>query len=63
MSKSKEHFMNLREHERYIDYRHLDDGYYFDLMKMQHAEQSNPNNNQQHGNLCNREQQEKRTAK
>lgn len=49
MSKSSQKFQELREIERYQDDRHLDDRYYFDLMKLQQAEQSNPNNNTQHG--------------
>jgi len=62
MGKTKEFFNEQRERERYQDDRYLDDGYYFDLMRIQHAEESNPKNNE-NGNLCNREQQEERAAK
>lgn len=50
MSKSKQEFMNQRDRERYEDDRHLDDGYYFDILqKMHHADQESNPNKKQHG--------------
>lgn len=49
--------MENRERDRNEDDRHLDDGYYFDMLKMQHAQQESTKLTEQNGN------QEKHTDK